>query len=120
MTSFRSSPTHPLAFLALWRHEPLDLDLELPVFLIKADVALIRVVAFWAVLEARRRTVARVLRLEFEARNQHLLHEQARRDRLQLIIHGTCDGIVGGVRLGDQVRESARAFCQARRGSPGR
>ena len=41
-------------FLALGFGEPLDLDLELPRLLVEADIAFVRVIAAFAVVEARR------------------------------------------------------------------
>ena len=41
-------------FLALGFGEALDLDLELPRLLVEADIALVRVIAAFAVVEARR------------------------------------------------------------------
>ncbi len=71
-----------LGFRALGLGQSLDLDLELPGLLVEADVALVRIIAAFAIVEARRRSAARILRLELEARRKHLLHEQGWRRSL--------------------------------------
>ena len=82
-------------FLALRLGQALDLDLELPRLLVEADIALVRVVAALAVVEARRRAAVRVLRRELEARRKHLLHQQARGDGLQRVVDRLGDGLLG-------------------------
>src|SRR6185312_1202570 len=74
--------TDACCFLTLWLGKPLNLNPELPRLLIETDIALVRVIAAFAVVETRRRSVLLVLRFELEARREHLLHEEARRDCL--------------------------------------
>ena len=43
---------------------------------------------------------------------EHLLHEQAGGDGLQRIVDGLGDGLLGGVRLGDQVGETCAGLAR--------
>src|SRR5262249_2616797 len=95
-----------LRLLALRRDKALDLDLEPAALLVEADIAFVRVVTAFAIVEAGRRSAVRVLWFELEARRKHLFHQQARRYRLQGVVDGLGDGLRGGVRLGDQVGEA--------------
>jgi hypothetical protein len=117
MTSFKSSRQMRLGFRALRFGQPVDLDLELARCLVEADISC-RVVAAFAIVEPSMAAV-RVLRLELEARRQHLLHQQAGRDRLQRVVDGLGDG--SSEASGSAIRLVNRArSCPARRGSRGR
>ena len=60
----------------------------MPRFLVEADIAFVRVVTAFAIVETGRRGGVRVLRLELEAWGKHLLHQQARRNGLQRVVDG--------------------------------
>ena len=49
---------------------------------------------------------AGILGRELVAGSQHLLHQQAGRDRLEHVVHGLGHGGLLGCRLGDQVGEA--------------
>ena len=74
-------------------------------FVVEADVALLRIVAFFPIVDAFERNAALCLRPEVEPGRQHLLHQQTCRDGLERIVHGLRDGFLRGVGLRNQVRE---------------
>ena len=83
-----------------------------PVSSLTPTLHLSGIVAALAVVEARRRAAVRVLRLELEARRQHLLHQQARGDGLERVVDRLGHGLLGGVRLGDQVGEAGAGLAR--------
>src|SRR3546814_2960604 len=69
-----------------WFGEALDLDLENAALLMEADIALVWLVAAFAIVETGCGGAGgRVLRLELEARGQDLLHKQTGGDSFERI-----------------------------------
>ena len=96
--------------LALRLRQPLDLDGDLTGLFVNPHVASARVVALLAVVEPFDRPAGLRFRREVEARSEHLLHEEARRDRLERVVHRLGDGLLGGIRLRDEIREASPGF----------
>ena len=96
----------PFRLLALRLGQPLDLQLQLSCCRVVAHVGFVRIVSTRAVVEAGCRAAVRVLRLEFETRSQHLLHEKARRNGLERVVHRLGDRLLAGIGFGDEIGET--------------
>lgn len=104
-------------FLALGRRETLDLDLELAGFLVEADVALVRIVAALAIVEARCGLVLWVLRFELKTGRKTCSISRLAAMAFS-VVDRLSDNVIGGSRFGDQVREAGAGL--AHRGWRGR
>ena len=104
-------PADTLGLLALRCCQSLDLDVELAGFFVETDVALLGIVARLAIVGALDGTAVRFLRREVEAGCEHLLHQKARRDGLERVVHRLGHRLFRGVRLGDQVGEACAGLA---------
>ena len=104
----RPTPTaEPLWKVHQQAERVLDLDGDLTGLVVDSHIAPLRVVALLAVVEPFYRPAGLRLRREVEARSEHLLHEEACRYSLECVVHRLGDGLLGGIRLRDEIREAS-------------
>ena len=77
--------------------------MKLPGCLVEAHVRLAVLISCLSVVETL--LLPGCLRLEGESRREHLLHQQARRDGHERVVHGLVHRLLRGVRLGNQIGE---------------
>src|SRR5262249_30182193 len=69
-------------FLTLGFDQSFDLNLELTRLFVEANIASIRIITAFAIVEAFNRSAVRILGREVETRCKHLLHKKTGSDRI--------------------------------------